>query len=49
MISSKLTKNGYFIGTSTDGDLIKNNLKNGDVSNDILNIEKHRKKCTNLI
>ena len=40
MISSKLTKNGYFIGTSTDGDLIKNNLKNGDVSNDILNIEK---------
>jgi len=40
MISSKLTKNGYFIGTSTDGDLIKNNLKNADVSNDILNIEK---------
>lgn len=40
MISSKLTKNGYFIGTSTDGDLIKNNLKNADISNDILNIEK---------
>jgi len=42
IISSKLTKNGLFIGTATDGDLIKNILDNGNVSIPLLTlVHKH--------
>jgi len=40
LISNKLRPGGYFIGTASDGDLIKNNLENGDINLPILNIIK---------
>ena len=38
LVSSKLKKGGYFIGTATDGDLIHNILKKGNVNISMLDI-----------
>ena len=38
VVSSKLKKGGYFIGTATDGDLIHNILKKGNVNISMLDI-----------
>jgi mRNA (guanine-N7-)-methyltransferase len=38
MISSKLRTGGFFIGTTSDGDMIKENLNNGDIILPILSI-----------
>jgi mRNA (guanine-N7-)-methyltransferase len=40
VISSKLKVNGLFIGTATDGDLISNILKNGNVNIPLLTLYK---------
>ena len=40
MISKKLKPNGLFIGTATDGDLIKNNLIAGNINKSAININK---------
>lgn len=40
IISTKLRKGGLFIGTATDGDLINNILKNGDVDIPLLKLIK---------
>jgi len=40
MISKKLKRNGVFIGTATDGDLIKKNLKNNpDITKSAINLK----------
>ena len=39
-ISSKLKTGGVFIGTATDGDLIKTNLDNGDINLKLLQVKK---------
>ena len=41
LVSSKLVKNGLFIGTATNGDLIKNILNNGDVNIPLLTLLKN--------
>ena len=40
LVSSKLRKGGYFIGTASDGDLIYKNLKKEDIHLPLLNIIK---------
>lgn len=40
IVSSKLKKNGFFIGTATDGDIIKKILDNGSVQIPLLTIFK---------
>mgnify|MGYP001244095417 CR=1 FL=1 len=40
LVSSKLKSGGLFIGTASDGDLIKLNLKEGDISTPLLEIVK---------
>tara|TARA_B100000287_G_scaffold435614_1_gene504930 strand:+ start:271 stop:1122 length:852 start_codon:yes stop_codon:yes gene_type:complete len=40
MVSKKLKQNGVFIGTATDGDLIKENLKNNNVNKSAIKIKK---------
>tara|TARA_E500000178_G_C17018749_1_gene754293 strand:+ start:279 stop:1175 length:897 start_codon:yes stop_codon:yes gene_type:complete len=47
LISSKLNKDGLFIGTATDGDLIKKILDNGPVDIPLLNLTK--KNLTNYL
>tara|TARA_B100000963_G_scaffold361971_1_gene401452 strand:- start:821 stop:1675 length:855 start_codon:yes stop_codon:yes gene_type:complete len=43
LISNKLRKGGYFIGTASDGDIINKNLIKGDINLPILNIIKETK------
>jgi mRNA (guanine-N7-)-methyltransferase len=43
VISNKLKVNGLFIGTATDGDLISNILKNGNVNIPLLTLHKQQK------
>lgn len=45
-ISSKLKKGGQFIGTASDGDLIK---LNGEIRNDIININKIDENCYSYV
>ena len=41
LVSKKLKKGGLFIGTASDGDLIRTNLQNGDITLPVLNIVEH--------
>lgn len=43
MVSTKLKKDGLFIGTATDGDLINKNLENGNVNIPLLTLVKQFK------
>lgn len=47
IISKKLKKDGLFIGTATDGDLIYNILEQGDVNIPLLTLLKNSKEETN--
>jgi len=40
LVSKKLRKDGLFIGTASDGDLMKKNLENGNITIPFLNIEQ---------